>query len=71
MQGGRINIFYQIDKMKKKKSKLKIKTKNDGGKRMEKNIQKSSKGITLIALVITVIVILILARSNNFTINWK
>ena len=55
MQGGRINIFYQIDKMKKKKSKLKIKTKNEGGKRMEKNIQKGTKGITLIALVITIL----------------
>lgn len=39
------------------------------------NIQKiqrrANNGITLIALVITIIVLLILARSNNCDINWR
>ena len=33
------------------------------------NCLKQTKGITLIALVITIIVLLILARSNNCNIN--
>ena len=32
---------------------------------------KSKKGITLIALVITIIVLLILARSINCYVNWR
>lgn len=36
---------------------------------MKKDLKNANKGITLIALVITIIVLLILARSNNCNIN--
>ena len=36
-----------------------------------KNGRKSASGITLIALIITIIVLLILARSNYCSFNWK
>ena len=46
------------------------------GMRMHKMKQKeikklNNKGITLIALVITIIVLLILARSINCYVNWR
>ena len=37
----------------------------------ENELKKNSKGITLIALVITIIVLLILARSKYSNINWR
>ena len=43
----------------------KTKTKNEKGTSMK----KQAKGITLIALVITIIVLLILARSKHSNIN--
>ena len=36
-----------------------------------KNNIKSEKAITLIALVITIIVLLILARNFNYSANWR
>ena len=36
-----------------------------------KNNIKSEKAITLIALVITIIVLLILARNFNYNANWR
>lgn len=36
-----------------------------------KNVINSNKAITLIALVVTIIVLLILARSNHCNINWR
>ena len=41
-------------------------------KMRQKEIKKlNNKGITLIALVITIIVLLILARSINCYVNWR
>ncbi len=39
-------------------------------KNQKKNYRKNT-GITLIALVVTIIVLLILARNFNFNANWK
>ena len=39
-------------------------------KKVKNNI-KSEKAITLIALVITIIVLLILARNFNYNANWR
>lgn len=56
-------------KEREEKSKMKKKLeKTNEGKRV-KNMIKSNKGITLIALVITIIVLLILARSDNCYVN--
>ena len=38
---------------------------------LNKNGRKSASGITLIALIITIIVLLILSRSNYCGYNWK
>ena len=55
--------------MEIEKVKQKVRNKRDKG--ITKNQIKSSKAITLIALVITIIVLLILARSKYSNINWR
>ena len=55
--------------MEIEKVKQKVRNKRDKG--ITKNQIKSPKAITLIALVITIIVLLILARSKYSYINWR
>ena len=55
--------------MEIEKVKQKVRNKRDKG--ITKNQIKSPKAITLIALVITIIVLLILARSKYSNINWR
>ena len=59
-----LNIFFKGEIEKKMNKSIKTILPN-------KNGRKSASGITLIALIITVIVLLILARSNNFSYYWK
>ena len=37
----------------------------------KKTVKKSNKGITLIALVVTIIVLLILARNKHINAKWR
>ena len=53
--------------MEIEKVKQKVRNKRDKG--ITKNQIKSSKAITLIALVITIIVLLILARNKHIDVN--
>ena len=57
--------------IEKVKQKVKQKVRNKRDKGITKNQIKSPKAITLIALVITIIVLLILARSKYSYINWR
>lgn len=39
-------------------------------KKQKNRLMVNTKGITLIALVITIVILLILARSKYFNVNW-
>ena len=43
---------------------------NDIVKNQKNRFSEDTKGITLIALVVTIVVLLILARSEYFNANW-
>ena len=43
---------------------------NDMIKNQKNRLKENVKGITLIALVVTIVVLLILARSEYFNVNW-
>lgn len=43
---------------------------NDMIKNQKNRLRENIKGITLIALVVTIVVLLILARSKYFDVNW-
>lgn len=51
--------------------KLKGNKRNSKGWRLLKTAKDETNGITLIALAITIIVLLILARSEYSNINWR
>ena len=58
--------MYINERLNLYKRKVKI-----GGRKMLNKALKRNKGITLIALVVTIIVLLILARSEHYDINGR
>ena len=60
-----------VTKERKKNMRFKVlENNNDIVKNKKNRLKENIKGITLVALVVTVIVLLILARSKYFGINW-
>ena len=55
----------------KGRKNMRFKVLNNDVIKNQKNILKENiKGITLIALVVTIVVLLILARGEDFDVNW-
>ena len=59
-----------VTKERKKNMRFKVLDNNDMIKNQKNRLKENVKGITLIALVVTIVVLLILARSKYFNVNW-
>ena len=63
--------MYDRKGTKERKKNMRFKVlDNDMIKNQKNRLKENVKGITLIALVVTIVVLLILARSKYFNVNW-